>query len=140
MAMKRSFFNLFKKRANPVKLKVYPEGDLPGLREITGYIGDNLLDTLNDQNMQDLSVFGICDKQLACHSCRINVKKNFDKFPESKEDEKDVLYDLDRLYIEGQTRMSCQVYITEDMEGAVIEIPRSAFAFFEKNFGDDEFK
>lgn len=36
--------------------------------------GDILLDSINDVNMQDLSVFGICDKQLACHSCRVNFK------------------------------------------------------------------
>ena len=55
----------------------------------------------------------------------------------------DVLCDLKRLYIQGSTRMSCQVKITKEMEGAVIEIPGSAFAFMEKNFyedSDDEYE
>ena len=48
---KRAFFGFFKKRGPPVVLKVFPEGNLPALQEITGYEGDNLLDTLNDQNL-----------------------------------------------------------------------------------------
>ena len=69
------------------------------------------------------------------------MKKGFENFPKSLEEEKDVLYDLNHLYIEGSTRMSCQIKICKEMEGSVIEIPSSAFAFFEKNFGeDDKFK
>ena len=54
-----------------------------------GVEGANLLDTLNDQNMKDLSVFGICDKQLACHSCRVNIIKQQqpNAFPPISEDE-----------------------------------------------------
>ena len=56
--------------------------------EITAKEGANLLDTLNDTNIKDLSVFGICEKQLACHSCRVNVsKKNFNQYPLITEDE-----------------------------------------------------
>ena len=83
-------------------------------------------------NIQDLSVFGICDKQLACHSCRINFITSLDKIKLPSEDELDVLSDLGKLYRQGSTRMSCQVKVQAEMEGALIEIPRSAFAFFDK--------
>ena len=57
---------------------------------------------------------------------------------EPTEDELDVLDDLGRLYRANQTRMACQVFLSEKMEGSLVEIPRSAFAFFEKfNDGDD---
>ena len=47
-----------------------------------------MLDTLNDTNIKDLSVFGICDKQLACHSCRVNIAKaHYPRFPKVSEDE-----------------------------------------------------
>ena len=102
-----SFFkNLFKPK-DKVVFSVYPQGDKKQMHLVEALDGDNLLDTLNDQNISELSVFGLCDKNLACHSCRINVKKGFEKFPEILEDEKDVLYDLDRLYIPDSTRMSC---------------------------------
>ena len=68
-----------------------------------GVEGANLLDTLNDQNMKDLSVFGICDKQLACHSCRVNIIKQQqpNAFPPISEDEQDVLDELGNLYKQG---------------------------------------
>ena len=107
MMVKRNFFNLFKKKGNVVKFYVYPQGDKRNIHEVNGYAGDNLLDTINDQQIKDLSVFGICDKQLACHSCRINVISGYKQFPIITEDEQDVLCDLDHLYKNNSTRMSC---------------------------------
>ena len=77
-------------------------------------------------------MFGICDKQLACHSCRVNFITNYAKLSKISEDEADVLADLGRLNRNQSTRMACQIKINEGMEGCLIEIPRSAFAFFEK--------
>ena len=102
-----------------------------------GYEGDNLLDTLNDMNIADLAVFGICEKQLACHSCRVNFITHFDKLPEPLDEEEDVLCELGRLRRQNSTRMACQLKLTGDMNGCLVEIPRSAFAFFEK-FNDDD--
>ena len=67
----------------------------------------NLLDTLNEQNIQDLSVFGICDKNLACHSCRVNFVTHFEKLNTPTEDEEDVLCELGNLNRRGSTRMAC---------------------------------
>ena len=64
-------------------------------------LGANLLDTLNDQNLKDLSVFGICDKQLACHSCRVNFKRGYGGCPPVTEDEQDVLDELGGLFKKG---------------------------------------
>ncbi len=81
---------------------MYPEGGLKGQRfQVQATEGANLLDTLNDMNIKDLSVFGICDKQLACHSCRVNIKKKYEVFPKITEDEIDVLDELGGLYIIG---------------------------------------
>ena len=106
---------------------------------MTAKEGANLLDTLNDMNIKDLSVFGICDKQLACHSCRVNVnKKHYANLPPVTEDEQDVLDELGKFYKPGQTRMSCQIKVTKEMEGCEIEIPRNAFAFFEQLSNKDD--
>ena len=59
------------------------------------------MDTLNDMNIQDLSVFGICDKGLACHSCRVNFVTGYDQLSNIEEDEMDVLDELGRLYRQG---------------------------------------
>jgi len=49
-------------------------------------------------DIKDLAIFGICEKQLACHSCRVNIMKCHDKFPPPTEDEEDVLYELGDLF------------------------------------------
>ena len=41
---------------------VYAEGERKKKFTVEAKEGSNLLDTLNDMNMKDLSVFGICDK------------------------------------------------------------------------------
>ena len=63
--------------------------------------------------------------------------KGYKECPPIEVDEEDVLYDLKHLYRPGKTRMSCQINLTKEMEGCEIEIPRSAFALFDK-FGDDD--
>ena len=83
-------------------------------------------------------MFGICDKQLACHSCRVNFKKGYSGCPKVTEDEQDVLDELGKLYKQGQTRMSCQIKLTQEMQGCEIEIPGSAFALFEKFRNEDD--
>ena len=65
-----------------------------------GDVDANLLDTLNEQDIKDLAIFGICEKQLACHSCRVNFKSRYDVLPPPGEHELDVLYDLGHWYIE----------------------------------------
>ena len=52
-------------------------------------------------------MFGICEKQLVCHSCRVNFISKFDALPEIQEEEEDVLVDLGRLRREDSTRMAC---------------------------------
>ena len=83
-------------------------------------------------------MFGICEKQLVCHSCRVNFISKFDSLPEIQEEEEDVLVDLGRLRREDSTRMACQIKLSTEMNGCLIEIPRNAFAFFEK-FKDDDY-
>ncbi len=68
----------------------------------------------------------------------MNFKKNFAQLQPISEDEQDVLDELgSTLNKKGETRMSCQLRITKELEGAEIEIPRSAFALFEKLTNDD---
>ena len=68
---------------------------------MTGHEGDNLLDALNEMVIEDLSVFGICDKNLACHSCRVNFITNFKKLEQAGVDEEDVLCELGKLHRSG---------------------------------------
>ncbi len=91
--------------------------------------GDTLLDCINEIGIPDISVFGVCDKQLACHSCAVHILSNYEKLPRPSEEEIDVHSELGEIYRERSTRMSCQIKVTKEMEGMSIEIPRSAFFF-----------
>ena len=61
-------------------------------------VGANLLDTINDAGLQDLSIFGLCDKQLACLSCRVNFKHGYETLPPVSVDEDDAMDQLNDLY------------------------------------------
>jgi len=42
-----------------------------GMNDI--YQGDNLMDVTNSMVNADANIFGLCDKQLACTTCRIDL-------------------------------------------------------------------
>ena len=127
----RTFFKRFFAPKEKVSFKVSPEKEPDKIFTITGYVGDNLMDTLNDSNISDLNIFGICDKQLAWLSWRVNVEEGYTQLPEPTEEETDILYDLGHHYKPRITRMSCQLVLSKEMEGCHMHIPRSAFAIFE---------
>ncbi|TNV75354.1 hypothetical protein FGO68_gene761 [Halteria grandinella] len=135
----RSLFGLFGGSKIPeVTFTVFAEGQASQKHLVKAKEGANLMDTLNDSSIKDISVFGICDKQLACLSCRINISKScYPKLAKITEDEQDVLDELGALLKPGQTRMSCQLKVSKEMEGCEIEIPRTAFGLYEKLTKDD---
>lgn len=95
--------------------------------------GNNLLDSINEAGIPDISVFGVCNKQLACHSCAVQILSKYNKLEKPSSEETDVHCELGDLFKPNKTRMSCQIIIKEDMEGMEIEIPRSAFFLTQEN-------
>ena len=47
---------------NRISFKVFAEGSPQKQYDVKTVEGANLLDTLNDMSIEDLSVFGICEK------------------------------------------------------------------------------
>ena len=95
--------------------------------------GANLLDAINEVGIPNISVFGVCDKQLACHSCAVHIVDKYNVLDKPSEEEIDVHCELGDLYRENSTRMSCQIKVRKEMEGMQIEIPRSAFFFMNQD-------
>lgn len=93
------------------------------------------MDAINGAGIKDVDVFGICNKQLCCHSCAIHVKSKYKDLNKISEEEADVLSSLD-IFRENSTRMSCQITCNKKLDGMEIELPRSDFVFFQ----DDESK
>jgi ferredoxin len=91
--------------------------------------GTILLDAINQAEVKNISVFGVCDKQLACHSCAVDISR-YTNLEKPTVEEEDVLSELGNKYRENKTRMSCQIVLKkefhDDME---VEIHETAFLF-----------
>ena len=73
--------------------------------------GDNLMDVTNSTVNGDTNVFGLCDKQLACTTCRVDLLSHQHLLPQPSEEELDVLLTT-RNYQEETSRMACQITLT----------------------------
>jgi hypothetical protein len=58
------------------------------------------------------------------------VTKHYDMLDKPSVEEQDVHCELGDLYKENCTRMSCQIFLNKSLNGMEVQIPRSAFFFF----------
>ncbi|TNV80523.1 hypothetical protein FGO68_gene12945 [Halteria grandinella] len=92
--------------------------------------GKTLMDVLSEcKQIKELDEFGLCGGELSCHTCRVHIRQGYAKIGQKPTvEEEDCFSLLGRVdYIEGVTRMACQIKVSKEMEGAVIEIPDEAF-------------
>ncbi len=68
---------------------------------------------------------GTCEGQMACSTCHVIVGREwFGKLPEASDDEEDML-DL-AADVHGTSRLSCQILLTDDLDGLEVQIPRES--------------
>ena len=79
------------------------------------------MDITNSMVNQDVNIFGLCDKQLACTTCRVDIESHFNKLPSPTEEELDVLLTT-KNYRDHSSRMACQIFLTEELDGMVVRI------------------
>ena len=82
------------------------------------------MDVTNSIVNQNVNIYGLCDKQLACTTCKVEIETHFGQLPLPSEEEQDVLLTT-KNYREESSRMACQIYIKEDLEGMVVRIEES---------------
>jgi ferredoxin len=84
--------------------------------------GDNLLKIAQAAGMP---LEGTCEGQMACSTCHVLVAKEwFAQLPEASEEEEDM---LDLAYgVTATSRLSCQIELTEEMDGLTVRIPPEA--------------
>ena len=70
----------------------------------------------------NIDIEGACEGSLACSTCHVIVDAEwFDALDEATEDEEDM---LDLAYaVERTSRLSCQIELTEEMDGLTVKIP-----------------
>ena len=100
------------------KLKVLPHATLcPQGAEIEAPAGKSLCDTLLDNH---IDIEHACEKQAACTTCHVIVRKGFDSLQDASEKEEDM---LDKAWgLEATSRLSCQTKPAD--EDLTIEIPK----------------
>ena len=65
---------------------------------------------------------GTCEGQMACSTCHVIIDKEwFDRLPRAVEDEEDML-DL-ASGARRTSRLSCQIMLTAELDGIVVNIP-----------------
>ena len=90
--------------------------------EIEGEPGDRLLDVAQADG-QPLE--GTCEGQMACSTCHVIVDAaDFAKLPPASEPEEDML-DL-AAGATRHSRLSCQIFLTEELETLTVRIPSEA--------------
>jgi ferredoxin len=68
---------------------------------------------------------GTCEGQMACSTCHVIVGRDwFARLPAASEDEEDML-DL-AADLSATSRLSCQILLSEDLDGLEVRIPREA--------------
>ncbi|MEQ8354166.1 MAG: ferredoxin family 2Fe-2S iron-sulfur cluster binding protein [Kiloniellaceae bacterium] len=71
----------------------------------------------------DVDIEGACEGSLACATCHVIVEEDwYGKLGEPSEDEEDML-DL-AFGLKPTSRLGCQIVMTEDLDGLVVELPR----------------
>ncbi|KAK3098870.1 hypothetical protein FSP39_023856 [Pinctada imbricata] len=88
--------------------------------EAKAAVGSSFLDVAINN---DVEVEGACEGTLACSTCHLIFKQqDYDKIPEKPTDEE--LDMLDLAYgLTDTSRLGCQVLVTKDMDGLVVEVP-----------------
>ncbi|PVU92797.1 hypothetical protein BB561_003604 [Smittium simulii] len=103
-----------------VSIRVNVVFTLPGNKKhyAAGYSGTNLVDVAKSCG---LDITGICGGKMVCTSCHIFLNKScYKKVGEPTDEELDIL----DLSLSVHPRLSCQIKITEDMEGVEFEVPK----------------
>lgn len=98
-------------------------------REGTAHIVDaptdmamNLMEVVRSYELAPEGSIGICGGMAMCASCQCYVQSNTD-LPEKGDEEEAML--AEAFYVEDNSRLSCQIPITEALEGLVVKLAPS---------------
>ena len=79
----------------------------------------NLMEVVRSYELAPEGTIGICGGMAMCASCQCYVKSNHE-LPEKSDDEDAML--AEAFNVEDNSRLGCQLHITEDMDGLEVEL------------------
>ena len=88
-------------------------------KKVDAEVGKTLLQVAEENQIE---LVGACGGSCACGSCHVYIdEETLKKIEPAKEEEEDV---LDIVFnLKTNSRLACQVVVSETMEGALITIP-----------------
>ncbi|KAL8604762.1 Adrenodoxin, mitochondrial [Nucella lapillus] len=93
---------------------------------IRGKVGDNVMYLAHRYGIE---VEGACEASLACCTCHVYVSEEcFDRIPEPKEEEEDML-DM-APFLKPNSRLGCQIILTKELEGMEVILPPATRNFY----------
>ena len=89
-------------------------------REVEAETGLSLMEVIRDNDFDDLQA--ICGGCCSCCTCHVFVdESSAEKLPPMEDDEQDLLEDSES-YQAGSSRLSCQIEVTDDMDGLQVTL------------------
>ena len=93
-------------------------------RSIDAVDGDTLMRNITGNGFEDMQAR--CGGNCKCCTCHIYVRgDDYDRLPEMREPER-ALLSTNSNYMEGQSRLACQIGVNGDLEGLAVEIVNEA--------------
>lgn len=95
-------------------------------KTLKGNIGSNVMH-LAQQN--GVEIEGACEASLACSTCHVYVREDYvAKLPEADEKEDDML-DM-APFLKSNSRLSCQIILTKEVDGIEVTLPPATRNFY----------
>ena len=79
----------------------------------------NLMEVVRSYELAPEGTIGVCGGMAMCASCQCYVRTNH-SLPEISDDEDAML--ADAFNVEDNSRLGCQIHITEDLDGLEVEL------------------
>ena len=108
---------------NEINLKIIDrEGRLHNILAPTD-MSMNLMEVIRSYDLVDEGTIGTCGGMAMCASCQCYIKSNHNLIA-IEDDEEAMLSEA--FYVKENSRLSCQIFITKDLEGLEIEIAKES--------------
>jgi 2Fe-2S ferredoxin len=82
-------------------------------------MGINLMQVVRAYEVEPLGTVGLCGGMAMCPTCQCYIENDVN-LPEKKEEEVATLSRL--MHVKSNSRLSCQIPVTKDLEGLEIEM------------------
>lgn len=105
-----------------VKITIIDREGTPNTVDAPTDMAMNLMEVIRSYELAPEGTIGICGGMAMCASCQCYVQSDT-KLPEKENDEEAML--AEAFYVKDNSRLSCQIPITKDLEGLKVELAPS---------------